>query len=62
MLGTVLTMTPTKGPDAYRYGYGYGYGESDGRPSAARTGRGASTSAVPPEAETSGEAAPMTKA
>ena len=27
LLGTVLTMTPTKGPDAYRYGYGYGYGE-----------------------------------
>ena len=26
LLGTVLTMTPTKGPDAYRYGYGYGYG------------------------------------
>ncbi len=30
--GLVLTMLPTKGPDAYgygRYGYGYGYGYSD---------------------------------
>ena len=30
--GLVLTMLPTKGPDAYgygRYGYGYGYGESE---------------------------------
>ena len=29
--GVVLTMLPTKGPDAYgygRYGYGYGYGET----------------------------------
>jgi capsular exopolysaccharide synthesis family protein len=24
LLGTVLTMVATKGPDAYRYGYGYG--------------------------------------
>ncbi|HEV7948384.1 MAG TPA: chromosome partitioning protein, partial [Glaciihabitans sp.] len=30
--GLVLTMLPTKGPDAYgygRYGYGYGYGYGD---------------------------------
>lgn len=27
LLGTVITMTPPRGPDAYRYGYGYGYGE-----------------------------------
>jgi hypothetical protein len=27
ILGIVLTMVPTKGPDAYGYGaYGYGYG------------------------------------
>lgn len=26
MLGAVLNMVPTKGPDAYAYGYGYGYG------------------------------------
>jgi non-specific protein-tyrosine kinase len=26
MLGTILNMVPTKGPDAYAYGYGYGYG------------------------------------
>lgn len=25
--GLVLTMLPTRGPDAYGYGYGYGYGE-----------------------------------
>ena len=25
ILGTVLNMAPTKGPDAYAYGYGYGY-------------------------------------
>ena len=62
LLGTVLTMTPTKGPDAYRYGYGYGYGESDGRPSASRTGRVAAPTTASPEAETSGEAAPVTKA
>ncbi|MDF2993727.1 MAG: ywqD 2 [Microbacterium sp.] len=24
--GVILTMVPTKGPDAYGYGYGYGYG------------------------------------
>jgi len=24
--GVVLTMVPTRGPDAYGYGYGYGYG------------------------------------
>ncbi len=24
--GTVLSMVPTRGPDAYGYGYGYGYG------------------------------------
>ncbi|MFE1645843.1 polysaccharide biosynthesis tyrosine autokinase [Microbacterium sp. P01] len=24
--GVVLTMVPTRGPDAYAYGYGYGYG------------------------------------
>lgn len=29
LLGTVLTMAPTKGPDAYRYGYGYGYGDEE---------------------------------
>ena len=26
ILGTVMNMAPTKGPDAYAYGYGYGYG------------------------------------
>jgi non-specific protein-tyrosine kinase len=26
VLGTILNMVPTKGPDAYAYGYGYGYG------------------------------------
>ena len=26
ILGTILNMVPTKGPDAYAYGYGYGYG------------------------------------
>lgn len=26
VLGVVLNMVPTKGPDAYAYGYGYGYG------------------------------------
>ena len=26
LLGTILNMVPTKGPDAYAYGYGYGYG------------------------------------
>jgi polysaccharide biosynthesis transport protein len=25
ILGTVMNMAPTKGPDAYAYGYGYGY-------------------------------------
>ena len=25
VLGTVMNMAPTKGPDAYAYGYGYGY-------------------------------------
>ncbi|KQO11969.1 chromosome partitioning protein [Agreia sp. Leaf244] len=32
--GVVLTMLPTKGPDAYgygRYGYGYGYGDIDSK-------------------------------
>jgi capsular exopolysaccharide synthesis family protein len=51
--GLVLTMLPTKGPDAYgygRYGYGYGYGygtsEDDKKPTrAARFGRGNSGSA-----------------
>lgn len=28
--GLVLTMVPTKGPDAYGYGYGYGYGQDAG--------------------------------
>jgi polysaccharide biosynthesis transport protein len=31
--GAVLTMVPTKGPDAYRYGY-YGYGYTSQRPEA----------------------------
>jgi non-specific protein-tyrosine kinase len=26
VLGTILNMVPTRGPDAYAYGYGYGYG------------------------------------
>ena len=26
ILGAVLNMVPTRGPDAYAYGYGYGYG------------------------------------
>jgi Mrp family chromosome partitioning ATPase len=25
ILGTVMNMAPTKGPDAYAYGYGYSY-------------------------------------
>lgn len=29
LLGTVLTMVSTKGPDAYQYGYGYGYTPTD---------------------------------
>ncbi len=30
MLGLVITMLPTKGPDAYGYGhYGYGYGYTE---------------------------------
>lgn len=27
LAGVVMTMVPTKGPDAYGYGYGYGYGD-----------------------------------
>ena len=37
--GIVLTMLPTKGPDAYgygRYGYGYGYGYASDEPAVAR--------------------------
>lgn len=26
VLGVIITMLPTKGPDSYGYGYGYGYG------------------------------------
>ncbi|MGB8649354.1 MAG: polysaccharide biosynthesis tyrosine autokinase [Mycobacteriales bacterium] len=33
LLGAILNMVPTKGPDAYAYGYGYSYGTVD------RTGR-----------------------
>ena len=32
VMGIVLAMVPTKGPDSYgygRYGYGYGYGASE---------------------------------
>ncbi len=36
VLGVVLNMVPTKGPDAYAYGYGYGYG---GRYDGHNTGR-----------------------
>jgi capsular exopolysaccharide synthesis family protein len=35
MLGSVLNMVPTKGPDSYSYGYGYGYSYK----AAASTGR-----------------------
>ncbi|PXA69987.1 polysaccharide biosynthesis tyrosine autokinase [Cryobacterium arcticum] len=38
--GLVLTMLPTKGPDAYgygRYGYGYGYGYGDDVAAASKT-------------------------
>lgn len=34
VLGTILNMVPTRGPDAYAYGYGYGYGgyyQTEGR-------------------------------
>jgi len=31
IFGVVLTMTPTKGPDAYYYGYGYRYDKQKGR-------------------------------
>ena len=31
IFGLVLTMTPTKGPDAYYYGYGYRYDKAKGR-------------------------------
>jgi succinoglycan biosynthesis transport protein ExoP len=31
IFGLVLTMTPTKGPDAYYYGYGYRYDNAKGR-------------------------------
>lgn len=30
LLGSVLNMVPTKGPDAYSYGYGYDYAASEG--------------------------------
>jgi non-specific protein-tyrosine kinase len=33
LLGAVLNMAPTKGPDAYYYGYGYRYTHHEGRPS-----------------------------
>lgn len=41
ILGAVLNMVPTKGPDAYAYGYGYGYGGRYGSQSgsAGRVGR-----------------------
>ena len=32
LLGVVLNMAPTKGPDAYSYGYGYGYGYAPSAP------------------------------
>jgi capsular exopolysaccharide synthesis family protein len=32
ILGTVVNMAPTKGPDAYAYGYGYGYETRTSRP------------------------------
>jgi capsular exopolysaccharide synthesis family protein len=31
LLGTVLNMAPSKGPEALTYGYGYGYGVEGGR-------------------------------
>jgi non-specific protein-tyrosine kinase len=31
ILGTVINMTPKRGPDAYYYGYAYSYSSSDGR-------------------------------
>ena len=37
--GIVMTMLPTKGPDAYgygRYGYGYGYGYASDEPAVVR--------------------------
>jgi Mrp family chromosome partitioning ATPase len=31
LLGSVLNMAPSRGPDAMTYGYGYGYGAEGGR-------------------------------
>jgi capsular exopolysaccharide synthesis family protein len=48
--GLVLTMLPTKGPDAYgygRYGYGYGYGYRYGSDVLPDEGDGSTAGAVP---------------
>jgi capsular exopolysaccharide synthesis family protein len=48
--GLVLTMLPTKGPDAYgygRYGYGYGYGEAYGSDVAPDEGTAAPRGTLP---------------
>ena len=60
LLGTVLTMTPTKGPDAYRYGYGYGYGE----PVVNGTGTGSKPAKLtpPPTAQPTDEDTPVARA
>jgi Mrp family chromosome partitioning ATPase len=62
LLGGVLNMVPTKGPDSYSYGYGYGYsykpragtsrlglGESPVGPARVRDTPGGSTSLTPQE-------------
>jgi len=59
--GLVLTMLPTKGPDAYGYGrygygYGYGYGESEAdtkKSSAQKSSAQKSTSNAKPGSDTS---------
>lgn len=43
VLGVIITMMPTKGPDSYGYGYGYGYGN----PEAVESG-GTSAAKQPP--------------
>jgi capsular exopolysaccharide synthesis family protein len=39
ILGAILNMVPTRGPDAYAYGYGYGYGGDYNNTKRDKTGR-----------------------
>jgi capsular exopolysaccharide synthesis family protein len=54
MLGSVLNMVPTKGPDAYSYGYGYGYSYK----ATAATGRLTTTESPVGQARRSDEPSP----